>query len=100
MTVTMDRPDTKADVADAALPATKPTHVLTILQSTAGPAQTLVWSADPAEVTKAREAFDHYRTDYAFLAYTVDAGTGQPTAVVREFDPEADIVMSPRLVGG
>lgn len=62
--------------------------------------KTLTW--DPTDVgtqDEVRAKFEEMVQGQHFLAYTLDANK-EKGEVIREFDPEADIVLAPQNQGG
>lgn len=59
------------------------------------------WDKDnPDEVAAARATFDQLVGEKKFLAFSVDAG-GETGAQIREFDPEAGMmILQPPMAGG
>lgn len=64
-----------------------------------GDTKTIWNSDDPDEVAAARDQFDTLRGK-GFIAYRVD-DEGDKSAVLREFDPEAEkMILRPPMAGG
>lgn len=73
-------------------------HTLRILNSK-GDERTEWSSGDTATIEKAEAKFDEIVKGLKFLAFTAPADGSMGTAI-RDFDPEADIVVVPQMQGG